>query len=222
MTILPEAAATVIFYLVAAAAIVLALAVVTARRLLRAAIFLMGVLFMSAGLYLLLGAEFLAGIQVLVYVGGIVVLIVFAVMLTHSEALQMDNPPLRRKILGGLAATAFLVMTAGVFSATEFYTLHDGLPPAEGVRAIGKALLDFGPDGYVLPFEVISLLLLAAVIGGIVVARKVPPPRQPFTSGGDMPGEADFRLPNSQRDEAQQAQALADKPTVTPGGEGGR
>jgi len=216
MTVTPEAAYTVIFYLIAAVAVVLAVAVVTARRLLRAAIFLMGVLFMSAGLYVLLDAPFLAGIQVLVYVGGIVVLIVFAVMLTHSEALQMDNPPVRRKVLASLAAAAFLLMTGGVFSTTEFYALRDGVPPADSTRAIGMSLLDAGPAGYVLPFEVVSLLLLAAVIGGIVVARKVPPPAQPFTSGGDMPGEADFQRPRSQRDGARQARSLADKPPVAP------
>jgi NADH-quinone oxidoreductase subunit J len=151
-------------------------------------------------LYLLLGASFLAGIQVLVYVGGIVVLIVFAVMLTHSEQLQMDNPPAIRKILGGLAATGFLVMTAGVFKATEFPTLRSGDAPVDTTRAIGLSLLDFGAAGYVLPFEIISILLLAAVIGGIVIARKVPPPDQPFTSGGDAPGEADLVRPKSQHD----------------------
>jgi len=222
MTVTPDAAATVIFYLLAAIAVVLAVAVVTARRLLRAAVFLMGVLFMSAGLYVLLEAPFLAGIQVLVYVGGIVVLIVFAVMLTHSEELQMDNPPVRRKVLACLAAAAFVLMTGGVFSTTEFYALRDGVPPADSTKAIGRALLDFGADGYVLPFEVISILLLAAVIGGIVVARKVPPPAQPFTSGGDLPGEADMMRPKNQRDGTHEATALADKPPAAPGGGGER
>jgi NADH-quinone oxidoreductase subunit J len=222
MTLLPDAAATVIFYAFAAIAVIMAVAVVTARRLLRAAVFLMGVLFVSAGFYVLLGAEFLAGIQVLVYVGGIVVLIVFAVMLTHSEELQMDNPPLRRKVLACLAAVVFLLMTAGVFSTTRFYAVRSGPQPTDSTKEIGRSLLDSGKDGYVLPFEVISLLLLAAAIGGIVVARKVPPPRQPFTSGGDMPGEADFRLPNNQRDGTLQDRAPADEPQAAPGGEGRR
>jgi NADH-quinone oxidoreductase subunit J len=201
MTITPEAMGTVLFYFVGAVVVALALAVVMARRLLRAAIYLMGVLAMSAGLYLMLGAEFLAGIQVLVYVGGIVVLIVFAVMLTHSEQLQMDNPPALRKIVGGLAAAGFLVMTAGVFAATDFPALRPGLAVPDTTRAIGLSLLDFGKEGYVLPFEIISILLLAAAIGGIVIARKVPPPDQPFTSGGDAPGEADLVRPKSQHDE---------------------
>jgi hypothetical protein len=60
-------------------------------------------------------------------------------------------------------------------------------------------LLDNGAGGYVLPFETVSVLLLVAAIGGIVVARKTPPPDQPFTSGGDRTGEADVRMPNTQR-----------------------
>jgi NADH-quinone oxidoreductase subunit J len=200
MTITPEAMTTVLFYGLGAVIVAFALAVVRARKLLRAAIYLMGVLFMSAGLYLLLGAPFLAGIQVLVYVGGIVVLIVFAVMLTHSEQLQMDNPPALRKVLGFLAAAGFLVLTIGVFQVTDFAAIRAGYPPTDSTKAIGHGLLGFGADGYVLPFEIISLLLLAAAIGGIVIARKVPPPGQPFTSGGDFSGEADLVRPRSQAD----------------------
>ncbi len=92
-------------------AILAALAVVNARRLLRAAIYLMGVLLASAGLYVMLGAEFLAGVQVLVYVGGIVVLIVFAIMLTRSADLLEDNPSLVRKLLGAVASIGFLLVT---------------------------------------------------------------------------------------------------------------
>ena len=190
---------TVLFYVLGAAAILLALAVVNARRLLRAAIYLMGVLLMSAGLYVLLDAEFLAGVQVLVYVGGILVLIVFAVMLTRSADLLEDNPSLRRKVLGAVASIGFLILMAAVFLTTPFKPLAEGAPPKDDALVIGRRLLDQGPDGYVLPFEIVSVLLLAAVIGGIVVARKTPPPEQPFTSGGDLAGEADLVLPKSQR-----------------------
>jgi NADH-quinone oxidoreductase subunit J len=197
---IPEAAYTVLFYGIGAAAVVLALAVVTSRRLLRAAIYLMGVLMASAGLYLMLGAEFLAGIQVLVYVGGIVVLIVFAIMLTRSAELQVDNPSPLRKILGVIAAAGFLVLIVMAFRGTEFPLRRGGPAPLNEPAAIGRQLLDFGPEGYVLPFEVVSVLLLAAVIGGIVVARKTPPRGQPFTSGGDLPGEAEFHPPRTQRE----------------------
>lgn len=193
-----DAIYTILFYAITFVAIVFAIAVTTSRRLLRAAIYLMGVLLMSAGLYVMLGAEFLAGIQVLVYVGGIVVLIVFAVMLTHSAELQMDNPPLHRKILGVLASIAFVSMTGWVCWTSKFGIAEKAIVPPANTEAIGLRLLDTGSSGYVLPFEIISVLLLAAMIGGIVVARKTPPSQQPFTTGGDLPGEAQVRLPRTQ------------------------
>jgi NADH-quinone oxidoreductase subunit J len=180
---------TALFYLLACAAIALALAVTGAQRLLRAAVCLMGVLAMSAGLYVLLGAEFLAGIQVLVYVGGIVVLIVFTIMLTRSADFLEDKPSLPRRLVAVAASVLFLLMTAGIFLTTDFRTNPGAPPPANEVLSIGRSLLGAGAEGFVLPFEVVSLLLLAAVLGSIVVARKTPPPDQPFTSGGDRPGE---------------------------------
>jgi NADH-quinone oxidoreductase subunit J len=197
-----DATNTILFYVLGAAAVALALAVVNTRRLVRAAIYLMGVLAAGAGLYILLGAEFLAGIQVLVYVGGIVVLIVFAVMLTRSADLLVDKPSVGRMILGGATSIAFLALSATIFWSSDFPTVQDGAAPKDNTLAIGQQLLDTGASGYVLPFEVISLLLLAAVIGGIVIARKTPPRNQPFTSGGDLPGEATVQLPRSQDDKA--------------------
>lgn len=199
------AAYTVIFYLLALGAVAFAIAVVTTRRLLRAAVALMTVLTLSAGLYVLLDAEFLAGVQVLVYVGGIVVLIVFAVMLTRSGDLLEQRPTMTRKTWGGVASLLlFLAAAAALGNSAQFKT-DAGLPAvANDVSAIGHGLLDYGPSGYVLPFEVISLLLLAAVIGGIVIARRTPPVGQPFTGGGDLPNEVDFQPPRSQHDEATQ------------------
>ena len=201
---IPEISSTFFFYLYGFVAILLAIAVVNVRRLLRAAICLMGVLVCSAGLYIMLGAEFLAGVQVLVYVGGIVILIVFAIMLTRSVDLQEDTPSLLRKTLGGAASIAFLALSAAAFWLTDFGA-EKSLPGAGGAELsetekIGHALLDYSGTGYVLPFEIISLLLLAAVLGGIVIARKTPPRNQPFTSGGDLPSEASYQLPLRQRD----------------------
>lgn len=192
---------TILFYVFGGAAVALAIGLTTAQRLLRAAVCLMGVLFMTAGLYVMLGAEFLAGVQVLVYVGGIVVLIAFAIMLTHSSDLQADRPSLGRRALAALAAGGFLAVALTALLGSQFPIAQATSPVPDSAAAIGRKLLDGGPDGYVLPFEVISVLLLAAVLGGIVVARKTPPPGQPFTSGGDLPGEADVTRPRSQRQE---------------------
>ncbi len=197
---------TAVFYLLACAAIALALAVTGAQRLLHAAVCLMGVLAASAGLYVLLGAEFLAGIQVLVYVGGIVVLIVFTIMLTRSADLLEDKPSWPRRLAAVAASILFLAMTAGVF-LTAGFRANPGTPaPANEVLSIGRSLLDPGAEGFVLPFEAVSLLLLAAVLGGIVVARKTPPPDQPFTSGGDRPGETQPD-PTLRQDEAPEGDA---------------
>jgi NADH-quinone oxidoreductase subunit J len=204
---IPEAVSTVLFYVIGATAILAALAVVNARRLLRAAIYLMGVLLASAGLYIMLSAEFLAGVQVLVYVGGIVVLIVFAIMLTRSAELQEDNPSLLRKFLGGIASIGFLLVMVAALGSSEFPLLRDGPAPTDAPKAIGRQLLDFGAGGFVLPFEIVSLLLLAAVIGGIVVARKTAPRRQPFTSGGDRPEEVRYTLPKTQREDGPEQEA---------------
>jgi NADH-quinone oxidoreductase subunit J len=195
-----DAAYTLLFYFFAIFSIAFALAVTMSRRLLRAAVYLMMVLLGSACLYIMLGAEFLAGIQVLVYVGGIVVLIVFAIMLTRSAELLLDKPPVLRKISAGLGSLAFAIATVWIFWTSKFPIPQGNVPaPANNVEQIGLKLLDYGSTGYILPFEIISVLLLAAIIGGIVVARKTPPPQQPFTTGGDLPGEADFYLPHTQR-----------------------
>jgi NADH-quinone oxidoreductase subunit J len=168
-----ETITTALFYIFAVSAIALAVMLVTTRKILRAAIWLMGVLFCSAAFYVLLDAEFLAGIQVLVYIGGIVVLLVFAIMLTSSFELLDDRPSAFRKIIGVIVAGGFFAGTALALLSTRFPVKpFDGQSISE-VTKIGKLLLSYGPGGYVLPFEVISILLLAALIGGIVVARKV-------------------------------------------------
>src|SRR4051812_43345511 len=110
----------ILFYLFAAFSICLAILVVTSRRILRAAIYLMCVLGASAAFFVLLGAEFLAGVQILVYIGGIVVLLVFAVMLTRSVELLEERPTMVRKLLGGLAALAFFGTTTMILSGSEF------------------------------------------------------------------------------------------------------
>lgn len=184
-----EATYAVAFYGLSAGIIALALAAVNARQLLRAALGLMGMLSLSAGLYVMLRAEFLAGVQILVYVGGIVVLIVFAIMLTRSAELQEDRPRPRTRMLGAIFSVGFMAISVAALRSTQFPASGGGEVSGDDIRQIGLGLLDRGPTGYLLPFEVISLLLLVAVIGGTVIARKTPPKNQPFTTGGDLRGE---------------------------------
>mgnify|MGYP001580332589 CR=1 FL=1 len=172
---LSQAVTNILFYVLAGLALCFAVAVVSSRRILRAAVYLMCVLAMSAGFYVLLGAEFLAGVQVLVYIGGIVVLLVFAIMLTRSADTPEDKPSLPRKIAGFLAAGAFLAVTVILFYLTDFPALREGALAGGDTPELGRRLLDYGPQGYVLPFEIISFLLLSVVIGVIVLARKLQP-----------------------------------------------
>lgn len=170
---LSAAVMTVAFFGMMVVAIAFAVATVLTRRVFRSAIYLMGTLTTSAAVYILLGAEFLAGVQILVYVGGIVVLIVFAVMLTSSGEVVEDRPSALRKFLGFTAAAAFCTMTIAMAFLTEFKTATGDKSAQMGdTAAIGRKLLDRGADGYVLPFEIISLLLLSVVIAAIVIARK--------------------------------------------------
>ena len=162
-----------LFFVFGLCAVLLAVGVVTTRRILRAAVYLTGVLFCGAVFYLLLQMEFLAGVQVLVYIGGIVVLLVFAVMLTSSTELLEDHPSRGRQFIGIGASLAFFTLTAVALWNTDFGFLESPQRTESDVHEIGRRLLDSGAGGYVLPFEVISVLLLASVIGGIVVARKV-------------------------------------------------
>lgn len=164
----------------------LSIAVVTSPRIFRAAIYLMGVLVVTAAVYVRLGAEFLAGIQLLVYVGGIVVLIVFAVMLTSNVEVTEAAPSLVRRTVATLIAAGFFATTTYALMLTPLPAPGPGAWPADNTAALGHALLDTGAGGYILPFEIVSLLLLAAVLGGIVVARRSPvkrpaaaPPAQP-------------------------------------------
>ena len=142
------------------------------KHILRSAIYLMAVLFFSAGIYLLLDAEFLAGAQVLIYVGGIIVLLVFAVMLTQSAELVEDHPTLKRKFLGALGAGVFFVVSAYLILQSPLATDQAMTGEAASIATLGKSLVDSGSSGYVLPFEVISILLLGVLIGGSVIARK--------------------------------------------------
>jgi NADH:ubiquinone oxidoreductase subunit 6 (subunit J) len=158
---------SVIFYLVAFLIVASALAVVTLRNIFHCALFLIMCLFSVAGIYVLLSAEFVAVVQVLLYVGAVAVLMLFAIMLTSKLAgreIQMSN---EQTFIGAFMA---LVMIGGlVWSFTKtYFHVAAGTPPPQSTLQIGNLLM----NEYVLPFELISVLLLAALIGAIVLARQ--------------------------------------------------
>lgn len=162
----------IVGYTLVAFTTIMSILTVSTRRLVRSATYLLFTLFGTAGIYFLLGYTFLGSVQIMVYAGGIVVLYVFSILLTSGE--HEGLPSFKRsRLFAALLAT----LTGG--GIVLFITLKhrflqtDSLTPIEtDIHDVGHALLSSGKYGYILPFEVISLLLLACIIGAILIARK--------------------------------------------------
>jgi len=159
-------AGTVVFYLLAALAVGGGVLVAFGRNIVRSAFALLATFFGVAGLYACLGSDLVAVVQVLVYVGGVLVLILFAVMLT-SRISDVNVSNGSRGMVAGIAAVLG-VTCCTIWVALRFPVGEQPAPAAVPTTSVvGDALL--GP--YVLPFEVISVLLLAALIGAVTIAR---------------------------------------------------
>ncbi|MBL4747117.1 MAG: NADH-quinone oxidoreductase subunit J [Flavobacteriaceae bacterium] len=159
----------IIFYILAVVIIGMAFASVTSKKMLRSVIYLLFVLMGIAGLYFLLDYNFLAAVQLTVYAGGVIVLVIFSVFLIHHLEMELEMANLRKKIIAALIsiggiATFLWVIWNHHFNVVENYNAIE-------VRDIGLKLLSTGDGGFILPFEVISILLLAAMIGAIIVAK---------------------------------------------------
>ena len=155
------------FGVLAAVMAVSAVRVVTAKNVVHAALYLVLVLAGVAGIFILLAAEFAAVVQVLVYIGAIVVLFLFGIMLTRAPigtTADLDND---QRFIGAVVALALLGILGGV--------LWDGFGDDKlHLHAVGRTS-DVGLSifqTYVIPFEVISVLLLAALVGAVVIARR--------------------------------------------------
>jgi len=155
------------FALMALVTVGSALKVVTTRNVVHAALFLVLVFAGIAGLFILLGAEFTANVQVLVYIGAIVVLFLFGIMLTRARVSESEEPPRSQKVMAGFVALLLLVILGG----TLWNAFEDDELPAERVQTTAE-VSDAIFSTYLIPFEVVSVLLLAALVGAIVVARR--------------------------------------------------
>ena len=190
----------VVFWLLSVAAIGAALGVVLVRDLFRAALLLVGVFVAVAGFFVLLNAEFLAVVQVLIYAGAISVLIIFAVMLTRD--VQRGNLPNRLQIPAALFAalllaslvtvavdtkweflpeesqsTVEIVQTGAVVNLDEETLTAAGVSPEDTEQVENAGLADLLIGKFVLPFEAVSVLLLAALIGALALVRPAARPR---------------------------------------------
>ena len=165
--------ATIIFYLLAAMTIGCGVMAVATRQIFRAAISLLFSLVGIAGLYFWMDYEFIAAVQIVVYVGGIVVLIIFSIFLTQQSGEKMPVQKMGRKLFSLLAVfCGFALTIVQVFQHT--FTKTTDAPVGVNVRNIGEELISLDKNGYALPFEVVSMLLLAALIGCIVIAMRTP------------------------------------------------
>jgi NADH-quinone oxidoreductase subunit J len=159
----------ILFFVFAIIAVVCAINVVVQTHPISSAISLVGVMGALAVLYLLLGAEFLAAAQVIVYAGAVMVLFIFVIMLLNAGAEKKEGKSLVVQLLGVPLLVAFLgVMAYFVQRLFPSTMVHFGGFTGGGVREIGRAL--FG--AYLLPFEVTSILILIAILGAVVLARK--------------------------------------------------
>ncbi|MGB8646546.1 MAG: NADH-quinone oxidoreductase subunit J [Anaerolineae bacterium] len=155
-----------VFFIVAAVTLGAAVLTVSLRNVVHSALALVGTFFGVAGIYLLLEAEFLAVVQVLIYVGAISVLILFAIMLTRG-LMQASNRSLNDQ--WGLAALVSFALFAGMtgIAITGHWPVGTTDITTDLIPQLGKLLV----TSYVLPFEVVSVLLLGALVGALVIAR---------------------------------------------------
>ncbi len=168
----------VIFLILAAITVISAIRVVTVPLITHAALFMAMAFVAVAGVFIQLQADFLAAAQVLVYAGAITTMIIFAIMLSDIQEVRRPEKGMgflkvvfskRFGLIPVAAATGFTAAMYWVYSRAK-WPLSDEAPVSSTVRAIGLQL--FNPEGYVIPFEVASLVLLVAMVGAIILTAK--------------------------------------------------
>jgi NADH-quinone oxidoreductase subunit J len=166
-------ASAIIFYCISACILGAAMLAVTSAKIFRSAIWLLFSLVGVAAFYFWMDVQFIAAVQIVVYVGGIVVLIIFSIFLTQQTGSTLPMPSVKRSIFSVLAVLLGFAFTYNIISSYGF-----GTPALKAfntsVEAIGMQMLSTTEYGFLLPFEVISMLLLASMVGCIVIAMKEP------------------------------------------------
>ena len=160
-----------VFLFLATVIVVFSILTVTTKRILRSATYLLFVLFATAGIYFELNYSFLGAVQLTVYAGGIIVLYVFSILMTRSDSQKVEKIKNSKFYAGIIAAVAGAAICIFITLPHSFPVSHF-VPGEIDQKVIGTALMGTGKYQYLLPFEVISVLLLACIIGGILIARK--------------------------------------------------
>ncbi len=148
---------------------------VVTKSIMRAATWLLFVLFGIAGFYFLLDYTFLGAAQISIYAGGITIMYIFAIQLVSKRSLQNLVARFKgvRVAQGAVIALLGLVVTGVILMKNNFINMALSQPDVEvSMKQVGQAMVSSGKFGYVLPFEFISVFLLACIVGGVMIARK--------------------------------------------------
>jgi len=162
----------IIFYILAAIIAVFSILAVTSNRIIRSATYLLFVLLATAGLYVMLGFHYLMAVQIAVYAGGIMVLFIFAILLTNKPGEDLVPEKAGKRLLAAFLSLIGLAFCAHViyYNINKVYTLV--IPAELKMQDIGHTLMGTEKYQYLLPFEIISILLLACIVGSLMIARK--------------------------------------------------
>jgi NADH-quinone oxidoreductase subunit J len=155
------------FWILSAVILIAAIMVVTLKNIFHSALALIVALFGVAGIYVLLSAEFLAAVQVLIYVGAVAILIIFSVMLTSQLASHKVVQSNQNVLIGFFVCLMFSFAAFILLAGTKIWQFSAEPLPGPNTLQIGKLLM----TEFMLPFEIVSVLMLAAMIGAIVLAR---------------------------------------------------
>ena len=167
----------IMFVILAVIIMLSSIATVVCKSIIRAATYLLFVLLGTAGLYFLLGYTFLGSVQIMVYAGGIIVLYVFSILLTSGQQEVLSKTTLIKKLAAAIACIAGVVVFGTMLFMQQFKAAALSAPSESdssfiSIETIGHHMLSTDAGGYLLPFEAVSILLLACIVGGLIIARK--------------------------------------------------
>lgn len=165
-------AEAILFYVLSAGILTLGAMCVFSRSIFRSAVFLLLCLIGIAGLYVMMEMNFVAALQIMIYVGGIVVLIIFSIFLTHNTGSKLPVPIPRRMFWALFLPFTGFMLVLWVLWHHPFRSEVILTDKALDIHEIGQQLFNLNEYGYIYPFELVSVLLLAALIGSIVIAQE--------------------------------------------------
>lgn len=172
--VFPTGGIDIAFYVVAFVMVVTAICTVAVKNILQSAVFLIFSFVGTTVLYLLLHAEFNALAQIMVYIGGVVIFVIFTILLTSHLGEEAFSTKIPRYFAAFAISIAFVaIMAKCLVPMQELVTTAATAPEGfASLKALSVRLLGYGADGFILPFEIVSILLLATLIGAITIARR--------------------------------------------------